>query len=117
LSRAGFLAAVVISALGGAFGDIWLYRWARGYRFLDLVFGMALWLLGLAIFAALLRWGGRGLGVTFVFAAVVHIAVVLAYDYLRVGTRWTSAELVGIVLAVIGLVIVDLGAAPLDGER
>lgn len=68
------------------------------------------WLVCLMVFATLLRYGGRSLRATFVLAGVVHIAIVLGWDFATGEVRSSTIEWTGIALATAGVVLMEWGA-------
>lgn len=104
-----FYAVLVIVGIAGGVGDVCLYRGAKGSQLFWLVMGLASWLVCLLLFAAVLRWGGRSFSVTFVLSAIIHILIVIAWDLFTQKTKLSSLEYVGVVLAVSGILCIELG--------
>lgn len=101
---------LLLSASLGAAGDIALYRWARGgVAFGQMLTGLALWICSLLLWTLVIRWSDRGLSLSFVLTAAFHIIVVLAYDRIVERTAMSRFEVLGLILAVLGIVLIDLG--------
>jgi hypothetical protein len=105
----GFYIVLAVVGLAGAAGDISLYRWAKSSRLGWLAFGMASWIVSLLLFALLLRHGERSLGATFVLAAVIHVGVVLGWEWFRGESNTSTLLWVGLVMAAVGIVLIELG--------
>jgi drug/metabolite transporter superfamily protein YnfA len=104
-----FYAALLVCGGAGAAGDIWLYRWATSYQARWLAAGLFSWLVSLIVFGLLLRHAERSLGVTFVLAAVVHIVAVLGWEWRNAHSHLSWLESTGIVLAIVGVVLIEFG--------
>lgn len=76
---------------------------------------LATWCLSLVFFGLLLR-DGRGLGITFVWAVVVHTVIILGWDLVVTRASWSRLEWVGIVCAIVGVVLVELGHGEPAGD-
>lgn len=103
-----YLLLLLVGLSGGA-GDILLYQWAKSSRAGWLVAALASWLVSVLLFGLLLKYGGRGLSVSFAMAAVLHIAMVLTWDFWFVGSRLNRLELAGLALAVVAVVVIEIG--------
>lgn len=111
-STLGFYALLVIIGISGGAGDVFIYRWAKSNQLQWMVFGQLSWILCITLFGLAMRIGSRSLSVTFVVTALIHIAVVLGWDLFMQRTKISTIESVGLVLAVIGVVCLEVGGSP-----
>ena len=109
IPRWAFYGLLLAAGLTGGGGDILLAKWAKADRWFWMTAGLGSWFACLMIFALLMRYGGRTLGVTFTLSAVVHVAVVLGWDLAMGETKATLAQWVGIGLAVAGVMLIEAG--------
>src|SRR5262249_52642644 len=101
---------LLVIAGTGAVGDIALYRWATAQQRTWLFgVGLAMWLTSVTVYALLLRWSALSLSVSFILVAVFHIAAVLGWDRFGEGSHLSRLEIIGIVLAVIGVLLIEWG--------
>lgn len=103
-----YVLSVLLIGLLGAIGDIGLYRWSQTGASKQFVIGMASWLSCLLLFAGVFKITPRPLSLVFVTVAVIHVAVVLGWDFFIEGTRLSSRETLGLILAVAGLMMMEL---------
>lgn len=94
--------------LTAAAGDLLVFRWSKTNESWALVASLVVWCVSLVLFGLLLR-DGRGLGVTFVWAVVMHTAIILGWDLLVTKAEWSRLEWAGILLAVVGIVLIEMG--------
>lgn len=99
---------ILVGALGGA-GDILIDRWAKTSRGSLLALSLSSWLICVLLFGWLLKHSGRGLGVTFALSAVVHIVLVLGWDFWFAGSRLNRIEWIGVTFAVIAVLMMEVG--------
>jgi len=103
------IAVMLVVGITAAAGDILIFRWSKSASSVDLLLSLGSWTISLVLFGLLLRWSGRTLGLTFIVAAVLHTLLILLWDVFAEKTRWTTLELVGIVVAVTGVIITEVG--------
>lgn len=109
IGRSSYYALLVLAGLAGGAGDILLARWAKTPRPFWIITGFISWFVCLSLFAALMRYGGRSLGVTFTLSAVTQCVVVLGWDLCTNDLRTSARLWVGIVLAIAGLMLMEWG--------
>lgn len=110
------IAVLLIVGITAASGDILIFRWSKSASPTDLMLSLGSWTISLVLFGLLLRWSGRSLGLTFIVAAVLHTLLILLWDVLAEKTRWTTLELIGILVAVTGVIITEVGHAMSTAE-
>jgi len=111
-SQAGWFYLWLLAAgISGGAGDILLYQWAKLARGGWLAAALACWLVSAVLFGLLLRHGGRGLSVSFVLVAVLHVVLVLGWDCAFGGGRLNRWELAGVALGVAAIVALEWGHA------
>ena len=103
-----YVMLILVGVSGGA-GDILLDSWAKSSRGIFLAVSLLSWLGCILLFAYLLKYGSRGLGVTFAMSAVIHIVLVMGWDFWFSGTRLNRMELIGVMLAVIAVITIEVG--------
>lgn len=103
-----FYGMLLLIGVTGAAGDVLLYRWATEHHNGWLAAALSIWAFSLVLFGLLIRWGGRTLGLTFVLAAVVHTALILSWDIATSSQRLSRMEWVGLTLAVLGVLLIEL---------
>lgn len=101
---------ILIIGMVGGLGDLLIYQWAKQGGAKWIVSGLAFWFVGLTLFGVVLRCG-NSLGFTFVLSAVVHIILVLGWDLLVEKTQISRLEMLGLLVAVLGILLMEVGHA------
>jgi len=111
---AGYYLLLILSGLTGAAGDICLYRWAKSQVNSWMLAGLGSWLVCLVLFALLLRFSSRTLGVSFVLAAAIHTVAVLSWDWIGSESRLSTLTWMGIVVTAVGVLLIEIGLQGTD---
>jgi len=114
-----FEAYTILIASGalGALGDVLMNHWAKSGKTLSLVASLFLWVVAVSAFAWLLKAGRFPFGGAVVLGLLVHSTTALIFDRLYFGGRLSIWQWGGIALAVLAMVLIDLGHASTDRQR
>ncbi len=101
----GLLIAV---GLLGAAGDVAVYHWSLSRNHGWLLLSWLLWIVSVTLFGVCFRYQHFSFGPGLVIALAIHAVTGLACDYLFYGQRLNRFEILGISLAAIAILILEL---------
>lgn len=105
-----WLAYLLLIAIGliGGLGDIFTYQWAKSHNNLWFVAACAIWFVDILLFGLLLRYAPISLTVAYTMTLVFHTLIVVACDLIYYGARLNRMEWVGIIMAILSVVVLEL---------
>jgi drug/metabolite transporter (DMT)-like permease len=109
LNTASVYALLVAIGILGGLGDAWVYNWARSHRAWWMVAACAVHVASVVLFGLLLRWDSRAFSSAFMLSSVVHVLVVVAADVALFGGRPNRIEWLGLLMATVGVVLLEVG--------
>ena len=101
-------AVLAVIGITAACGDILIFRWSRSNSVSDLLLSIGSWSVSLILFGLMLRWTGRPLGLAFVLVAALHTILILLWDTIVEKTTWTRTECLGVALALLGALLIEI---------
>ena len=108
-SRAAIYVIIVLAGLLGAISDVVLNEWARTSKTGWLLAAYACWIIVATVVGFALRSGYFGFGAAIVLFLLVNSAGALMLDRLLYGTRLSLLSWMGIALAFIAIVCIEMG--------
>lgn len=105
-----------ISGLAGALGDIWIYNWAKSGKWQWLILASIVWVASLLSFGLLLKWDTRAFSTAFILCSVIHIVMVIGSDVIYFGGRVNRLEAAGMIVAILALILMEIGRDVSDME-
>jgi len=104
-----FYLIIVLTGVLGGVADILIYMWAKtGGLFLLIVSSLA-WMVSLFLFGYLLKFDQKTLTFLFLVSTILHVVLVLAYDFIFLGSNFSKSEWIGIILSIIGICLLEYG--------
>lgn len=105
---------VMIGISSGA-GDILLYKWAKSRNPVWLMLSYTVWLISLTLLGFFLRAEHFSFGAAILLATIIHLVVSLCWGYFFTDSRIHSLELAGLILAIIAVILMELGRTQSSG--
>lgn len=100
---------LVIVGFIGALGDATINEWARTSRLWWWLVSIPIWIAAATLFGYVLHWQYFNFSLAVVVALLVHSGAVLLFDRTILGARFSALQWVGVVLALLALVLLELG--------
>jgi len=98
---------IAVSIFGGL-GDIFTYQWAKSHNNFWFVAACAIWFIDILLFGLFFRYADISLTVAYTMTLVFHTLIVVACDLTYYGARLNRMEWVGIVLAILSVVLLEI---------
>jgi multidrug transporter EmrE-like cation transporter len=99
---------IMIGLTSGA-GDIMLYKWARSSQSGWLMGSYASWFSSVALLGLLFRMEHFSFGAAVVLATMIHLAIGVFWGFLFTGSKISTLELAGLILAIIAVIMLEVG--------
>lgn len=100
---------ILVTAIAGALGDIFIYNWAKTNVMAWMVAACLVFLVSIIAFGFLIKLDTRSLSAAFLIVSMVHAAAVLGCDWLYYGERLNRVECIGMAMAVATIVVLEIG--------
>ena len=102
---------LVLIGLSGSVGEILLYKGVKSVNSLWLLAAGGLWFVSLMLMGLLFKMEHFSFGAVVVLATIIHLTVAVLWGLLFTGNRISPLELAGLILAVIAVILLEVGRA------
>lgn len=106
-----WLAYTLLLAIGlfGGIGDILTYQWAKSQQQVWLWAAFLIWAIDIVLFGLYLRYETVSLIIAYTLTLMLHTLIVLICDLYFYGTRLNRMEWTGLLLALLAIILLEVG--------
>lgn len=105
-------ALFILNGVTSGIGDILIYRWAKTSQLSWLLAAYLVWFGSLLLLGFLFRMEHFSFGAAVLLATLIHLGMSLGWSWLFTDYQFSRLELVGLLLATLAVICLELGRTP-----